>query len=247
MKTKQGFGKVGLLILIAIIIAVVGGFYLANTGDNQIKDNSETEKNGGNITDNLNETTDLETYRNEEYGFEIEYPEDMIINEFVEENCKISGKTAQISFTNSDVKIFINERCKYESPFGDQPNIFPFTEYTVPFSGPVSTNDCAGKRKIASEKIVECNNLNDNTRLILSIYTVPNISNIFSAIAKKKFDASSSVEVYYGLIPASQTEIPSEEYNQKKEEYLNKVKNNNLSHEEVKEMERITKIQIKKI
>lgn len=122
----------------------------------------------------------LKNYINQDYKFELDYPKDMIIKELTEENCELRGKAAQISFNNSDVKIYIEKQCGFE-PFGNPPNILPPFYYSLPFSGP-STSNCSEISESIKNSIIECININEHTRQIFAFYGIPNLLNSFSAI-----------------------------------------------------------------
>ncbi|MEK7621904.1 MAG: PsbP-related protein [Patescibacteria group bacterium] len=67
--TKRGFGSVGLIIVILIIIA--GGSYMW----------SQKGPTDGSPTAVTTDSANWKTYRNEEYGFEFKYPADFEIED----------------------------------------------------------------------------------------------------------------------------------------------------------------------
>ncbi|MFC1615088.1 hypothetical protein ACFL22_00850 [Patescibacteria group bacterium] len=85
MNTKQGIAQI-LIVGIVVILAIAGGGYFfvqkslqapdVNWEPSTVEVGDNEEESGSVIKD---ETSELETYRNEKYGFEFKYPKEIII------------------------------------------------------------------------------------------------------------------------------------------------------------------------
>ena len=90
LNTKSGFGSAGLILVILIIIG--GGLYLWSQ-------KTATDPNDGSPTSITDGTADWKTYRNEEYGFELGYPNDLFVKEKENEVNLGFYKGMEVSFT----------------------------------------------------------------------------------------------------------------------------------------------------
>lgn len=76
---QKGFIKIAIITIIAFIIATAGHFILTqkNIEAPAIIQESDTADKTAQLTDEKSATKDWKTYRNEEYGFDVEYPTDI--------------------------------------------------------------------------------------------------------------------------------------------------------------------------
>jgi hypothetical protein len=84
---KKGFGLVGILIVIGIIVLGGGGYYYLSNENNKTIDDIPEEHildGNGNVTEEephritQDETVDWKTYTNEKYGYKLKYPSNWV-------------------------------------------------------------------------------------------------------------------------------------------------------------------------
>ena len=126
MNNQKGIAPI---IIILVLVAIIGGGTL-------VWQNFSAQKEEVKVPENIvkDETTDWQTYRNEEYGFEMKYPEDFLPTQSLQPKTKI----IQCDYVN-----FINE-----CPF-------------APIEGFIGTEESAFRQGLAARPTPERITVND--------------------------------------------------------------------------------------
>lgn len=100
VKTSGGFGLFGVILVIAVVVlASGGGLYYRN--QQPTTDNPQQATDDKSVTANelTTDTSGWKTYRNEQYGFEIEYPKNIVLKKDIKRECAVGMGPAQFKTT----------------------------------------------------------------------------------------------------------------------------------------------------